>query len=89
MRTTWLERIVYFQDYVVVEPGDTPLKERQLLTEDEFRKAKEQYKLGGQYNEEFRPTWGPRRSELLLRLDLIALSDSFGRTWLKLRASRK
>src|SRR5881227_2649060 len=43
MKTTSLEKIIYFQDYVVVEPGETPLKERQLLTEDEFRKAREQY----------------------------------------------
>ena len=75
MRTTSLERIVYFQDYVVVEPGDTPLKERQLLTEDEFRKAKEQYKLGGQYNEEFQADMGAEAvRKLLLRLDLVALS---------------
>ena len=43
MKTTSLEKIIYFQDYVVVEPGETPLKERQLLTEEEFRKAREQY----------------------------------------------
>ncbi len=43
MKTTSLEKIIYFQDYVVVEPGETPLKERQLLTEDDFRKAREQY----------------------------------------------
>ena len=43
MKTTSLEKIIYFQDYVVIDPGDTPLKERQLLTEDEFRKAREQY----------------------------------------------
>src|SRR6187397_2719376 len=43
MKTSSLEKIIYFQDYVVVEPGETPLKARQLLTEDEFRKAREQY----------------------------------------------
>src|SRR5438094_252571 len=43
MKTSSLEKIIYFQDYVVVEAGETPLKERQLLTEDEFRKAREQY----------------------------------------------
>jgi len=37
MKTTSLEKIIYFQDYVVIDPGETPLKERQLLTEDEFR----------------------------------------------------
>src|SRR5919197_1067236 len=43
MKTTSLEKIIYFQDYVVIDPGDTPLKARQLLTEEDFRKAREQY----------------------------------------------
>jgi DNA-directed RNA polymerase subunit beta' len=43
MKTTSLEKIIYFQDYVVVDAGDTPLKTRQLLTEEDFRKAREQY----------------------------------------------
>ncbi|MBX6427164.1 MAG: DNA-directed RNA polymerase subunit beta' [Variibacter sp.] len=38
-----LERILYFENYVVIEPGLTPLKERQLLTEDEFLRAQEEY----------------------------------------------
>src|ERR1700674_5778953 len=75
MRTTSLERIIYFQDYVVVEPGDTPLKERQLMTEDEFRKNREQYKLGGQYNEEFEADMGAEAVRKLLQdLDLVSLS---------------
>ena len=75
MRTTSLERIIYFQDYVVVDPGDTPLKERQLLTEEEFRKAKELYKAGGQYGEEFQADMGAEAvRKLLMRLDLVALS---------------
>ncbi|HEX3151591.1 MAG TPA: DNA-directed RNA polymerase subunit beta' [Gemmataceae bacterium] len=43
MKTTSLEKIVYFQDYVVVDAGQTKLKERQLLTEDEYRRAVEEY----------------------------------------------
>src|SRR5437588_1006241 len=43
MKTTSLEKIIYFQDYAVVDPGESPLKERQLLTEEEFRKAREAY----------------------------------------------
>ena len=31
-----LERILYFENYVVLEPGLTPLKDRQLLSEDEY-----------------------------------------------------
>src|SRR5579885_608727 len=38
-----LERILYFEYYVVTEPGLTPLKERQLLSEEEYLKAQEEY----------------------------------------------
>src|SRR5438094_713485 len=38
-----LERILYFESYVVLEPGLTPLQDRQLLSEDEYLKAQEQY----------------------------------------------
>jgi DNA-directed RNA polymerase subunit beta' len=38
-----LERVLYFEQYVVIEPGLTPLKDRQLLTEDEFYKAQDDY----------------------------------------------
>src|SRR5215468_9271461 len=38
-----LERILYFEHYVVLEPGLTPLKDRQLLSEDEYLKAQDQF----------------------------------------------
>jgi DNA-directed RNA polymerase subunit beta' len=38
-----LERILYFEAYVVVEPGGTELKPNELLTEEQFRKAREEY----------------------------------------------
>jgi len=38
-----LERVLYFEAYVVVDAGDTDLKPNQLLTEDQFRKAREEY----------------------------------------------
>ena len=38
-----LERILYFENYVVLEPGLTPLKDRQLLTEEEYLKAQDEY----------------------------------------------
>ncbi len=38
-----LERVLYFENYIIIEPGLTPLKERQLLTEDEFYKAQDEY----------------------------------------------
>jgi len=38
-----LERILYFESYVVIDPGEAKLKERELLNEEEFRKAREEY----------------------------------------------
>ncbi|WP_207457969.1 DNA-directed RNA polymerase subunit beta' [Azospirillum sp. SYSU D00513] len=38
-----LERILYFENYVVIEPGLTPLKLHQLLSEEEFVNAQDEY----------------------------------------------
>ena len=38
-----LERVIYYENYIVVDAGDTPLKEKQLLTEMEYREAVDAY----------------------------------------------
>ncbi|MYN65771.1 MAG: DNA-directed RNA polymerase subunit beta' [Acidobacteria bacterium] len=38
-----LERVLYFEAYVVIDPADSGLKENQLLTEEEYRKALEEH----------------------------------------------
>ena len=38
-----LERVIYYEDYLVIDPGDTPLERNQLLTEAEMREAVETY----------------------------------------------
>lgn len=43
-----LEEIIYFASYVVIEPGDTPLEKKQLLTEREYREKRMQYGQGFQ-----------------------------------------
>ncbi|MBL8761721.1 MAG: DNA-directed RNA polymerase subunit beta' [Phycisphaerae bacterium] len=43
MKTSELERVIYYQDYVVVDPGDTELKFKQMLTEDEYRAAVDKF----------------------------------------------
>ena len=43
VKTTALERVIYFQDYIVVDPGDTPLRRGQLLSEEEARTARNKY----------------------------------------------
>src|SRR2546429_6722021 len=69
MKTTSLEKIIYFQDYVVVESGDTELKERQLLTEDQYREAREKF------GDAFEADMGAEAvKKLLERLNLVDLS---------------
>ena len=38
-----LERILYFESYIVLDPGLTPLKDRQLLSEDDYLRAQDEY----------------------------------------------
>ena len=66
--TSELERVLYYQDWMVVEPGDTPLKEGQILTEQEYIDAGEKYQDG------FKAEMGAEAVRKLLRkLDLNEL----------------
>ena len=38
-----LERVLYFEYYIVIEPGLTPLAQRQLLSEEEYLDAQDEY----------------------------------------------
>ncbi|MBM6754331.1 DNA-directed RNA polymerase subunit beta' [Lactobacillus alvi] len=38
-----LEEVIYFASYVVLDPGDTPLEKKQLLSEPEYREKKAEY----------------------------------------------
>src|SRR6266446_5557655 len=70
MKTTSLEKVIYFQDYVVTNPGDTALKPQQLLTEEEYRQAKEQFG-----DTAFEASMGAEAIRKLLQaLDLVKLS---------------
>jgi DNA-directed RNA polymerase subunit beta' len=42
-----LEKIIYYEEYVVVDPGTTPLKKKELLTEDKYQEAVAKY--GGNF----------------------------------------
>ena len=71
MKTTSLEKVIYFQDYVVVDPGSTELERQQLLTEEEFRAAREQYGEGS-----FEAEMGAEAVRKLLQgLNLVELSE--------------
>jgi DNA-directed RNA polymerase subunit beta' len=71
MKTTSLEKVIYFQDYMVVDPGETPLKLHQLLTEEEYRTAREQHGEGA-----FDADMGAEAvRKALMNLDLVRLSE--------------
>ncbi|MEP4804112.1 MAG: DNA-directed RNA polymerase subunit beta', partial [Hyphomicrobiales bacterium] len=66
-----LERILYFENYVVIEPGLTALKERQLLSETEMVEAQDQYGPDA-----FTAMIGAEAiREMLMNLDLQRLSE--------------
>ena len=66
-----LERVLYFENYIVVEPGLTSLKEKQLLSEEEFITAQEEHG-----EDSFTAGIGAEAiRELLLAMDLEKLRD--------------
>ncbi len=71
MKTSSLEKVIYFQDYVVIDPGETELEAQQLLTEEEYRAARTQYGPGT-----FEADMGAEAvRKLLNKLDLVTLSE--------------
>ena len=61
-----LEKVLYFASYIVLEPGDTGLQYKQLLTEKEYRDACEKYGANA-----FRAGMGAEAiKELLCAIDL-------------------
>jgi len=64
-----LEKVLYFASYIVIDPGDTPLMKKQILTEMEYRDMHEKYE------DDFRAGMGAEAiKELLAELDLDQLS---------------
>lgn len=60
-----LEEVIYFASYVVIDPGETPLEKKQLLSEKEYRNYREKY------GQNFKAGMGAEAiKQLLLDLDL-------------------
>ncbi len=71
MKTSDLEKVIYFQEYVVTEPKDTPLKPCQILSEEEYRSAL------SKYGDNFEAQIGAEAVKSLLgKLDLRVLGES-------------
>jgi len=64
-----LEKVIYFVNYIVIDPGDTPLLKKQLLNEREYRENRERY------GDSFHAAIGAEAvKELLAEVDLPQMS---------------
>ncbi len=64
-----LEKVLYFASYIVIDPGDTPLEKKQLLSEQQYREYYEKYE------DDFRVGMGAEAiKELLSEIDLEELA---------------
>ena len=65
-----LERVLYFESYIVIEPGKTPLKEKQLLSEEEYKEMR------AKYGNVFKAGMGAEAiRELLKKVDIEKISS--------------
>jgi DNA-directed RNA polymerase subunit beta' len=63
-----LEKVIYYEEYVVIDPGETPLKKNELLSEDRYQECLEKYGTS------FKAKIGAEAiAELLKEIDLTAL----------------
>ena len=79
-----LEKVLYFASYIVLDPGDTPLAKKQLLTEAEYVEARDKY------GEDFRVGMGAQAvKELLEEIDLPALTNELRAEMKEVSGQRK
>ena len=65
-----LERVLYFESYVVIDPGEVPIKEKELLTEERYRQLQQEFPG------KFRAAMGAEAiKELLKHVDVDSLSE--------------
>ena len=65
-----LEKVLYFAAYIVINPGNTGLTYKEILTEQQYREARDQY------GSTFKAAMGAEAiRELLTHIDLVALSE--------------
>ncbi len=79
-----LEKVLYFAQYIVIDPGNTPLQKKQLLTEREYREMYERYET------DFRVGMGAEAiKELLAEIDIDELSAQLKRELASVTGQKK
>jgi len=67
-----LEKVIYYESYIVTDPGDTPLAKKQLLSDEDYRGFREQY------GDAFKAKMGAEAIRDLLReINLEDMSEKF------------
>lgn len=80
-----LERVLYFAAYIVINKGETKLLDKQVLNEQEYQQAVQEYGAGS-----FEAQMGAEAIQKLLRqLDLEALENSSVKMWTAAATSAK
>lgn len=84
MSARQLERVIYYEDFIIIDPGNTPLEAGQLLTELEYRDAQEEYGTEG-----FQAGMGAEAvRDLLSRADLPAVIEELEEAMTKTRSKQ-
>jgi DNA-directed RNA polymerase subunit beta' len=65
-----IEKVLYFESYIVIDPGETPLQYKELLTEARYRKTVEEF--GGKFVAEM---GAEAIRKLLKAIDVVKVSD--------------
>ena len=79
-----LEKVLYFANYIVLDPGDTPLVKKQLLSESEYVEARDKY------GDEFEVGMGAAAiKQLLQEIDLQQLTDELRAEMKEVSGQRK
>ncbi len=79
-----LEKVLYFAQYIVTDPGETPLAKYQLLSEQQYREYREKYE------DDFQAGMGAEAiKKLLSEIDLEAESERLKKELLTAQGQRK
>src|ERR671912_939748 len=65
-----IEKVLYFESYIVIDPGETPLQYKELLSEARYRKAMEEF--GGRFTAEM---GAEAVRKILKAVDVVKLSE--------------
>ncbi|MCM8800701.1 MAG: DNA-directed RNA polymerase subunit beta' [Candidatus Omnitrophica bacterium] len=69
-----LEKVIYYEEYIVIDPGNTPLRKKELLSEEKYQEAV------SKYGQSFKAKIGAEAiRDLLKELDLDAYSRKLHR----------